>query len=81
MIREAAEDLGHAHRDLVSGADHDDFNLAKVLPTALKFIPCENGISHNEAENISPEDTHAGGNMLLQAVLRAANDPEPLEMP
>jgi beta-ureidopropionase / N-carbamoyl-L-amino-acid hydrolase len=81
MIRDAAKDLGLAHRDIVSGAGHDACNIAKVIPTALMFIPCENGISHNEAENISPEDSETGGNVLLQAVLRAANDPRPLEMP
>ena len=81
LIRAAAKDLGLAHRDIVSGAGHDACNIAKVIPTALMFIPCENGISHNEAENISPVDSEAGGNVLLQAVLRAANDPRQLEMP
>jgi beta-ureidopropionase / N-carbamoyl-L-amino-acid hydrolase len=81
MIRDAAKELGYAHRDLVSGAGHDAFNIAKVIPTALMFIPCENGVSHNESENITQGDSEAGGNVLLQAVLRAANDPEPLDMP
>jgi beta-ureidopropionase / N-carbamoyl-L-amino-acid hydrolase len=81
MIRDAAKELGYAHRDLVSGAGHDAFHLAKVIPTALMFIPCENGVSHNESENITQEDSEAGGNVLLQAVLRAANDPAPLKMP
>jgi beta-ureidopropionase / N-carbamoyl-L-amino-acid hydrolase len=81
LIRDAAKDLGYAHRDIVSGAGHDACNIAKVIPTAMMFIPCENGISHNEAENITPEDAEAGGNVLLQAVLRAANDPQPLNMP
>jgi beta-ureidopropionase / N-carbamoyl-L-amino-acid hydrolase len=70
----------YAHRDIVSGAGHDACNIAKAIPTAMMFIPCENGISHNEAENITPEDAEAGGNVLLQAVLRAANDPKPLKM-
>jgi len=81
LIRDAAKHLGYSHRDIVSGAGHDACNIAKAIPTAMMFIPCENGISHNEAENISPEDSAAGGNVLLQAVLRAANDPEPLKMP
>ena len=63
------------------GAGHDACNIAKVIPMALMFIPCENGVSHNEAENITPEDAEAGGNVLLQAVLRAANDPQALKMP
>jgi beta-ureidopropionase / N-carbamoyl-L-amino-acid hydrolase len=81
LLRDAAKELGYAHRDIISGAGHDAFNMAKVVPTAMLFIPCENGISHNEAENITPEDAEAGGNVLLQAVLRAANDPKPLKMP
>jgi beta-ureidopropionase / N-carbamoyl-L-amino-acid hydrolase len=81
LIREAAKDLGYGHRDIVSGAGHDACHIAKVIPSALMFIPCENGISHNEAENITPEDSEAGGNVLFHAVLRAANDPERLEMP
>ena len=81
MLRDAANDLGYAHRDLVSGAGHDAFHIAKVIPAALMFIPCENGVSHNESENISFEDAQAGGNVLLQAVLRAANGPEPLDKP
>jgi len=81
LIRAAARDLGYAHRDIVSGAGHDACNIAKAIPTAMMFIPCENGISHNEAENIRSEDAEAGGNVLLQAVLRAANDPERLDMP
>ncbi len=81
LIRDAAKDLGYAHRDIVSGAGHDACNIAKVIPTAMMFIPCENGISHNEAENVMPEDAEAGGNVLLQAVLRAANDPQTLSTP
>jgi N-carbamoyl-L-amino-acid hydrolase len=81
LIREAAGALGYGHRDIVSGAGHDACNIAKAIPTAMMFVPCENGISHNEAENITLEDAEAGGNVLLHAVLRAANDPEPLDMP
>jgi beta-ureidopropionase / N-carbamoyl-L-amino-acid hydrolase len=81
LIRDAAKDLGYSHRDIVSGAGHDACNIAKAIPTAMMFIPCENGISHNEAENITAEDAEAGGNVLLQAVLRAANDPDTFNMP
>jgi N-carbamoyl-L-amino-acid hydrolase len=80
FIRDAANGLGLSCRDIVSGAGHDACNVAKGIPTAMMFIPCENGISHNEAENVTFEDAAAGGNVLALAVLRAANDPEPLEM-
>jgi N-carbamoyl-L-amino-acid hydrolase len=37
------------------------------------FIPCENGLSHNELENAHPGDLIAGGNVLLHAMLSLAN--------
>jgi len=80
-VRKAAEDLGAPHRDIVSGAGHDACHMAKVMPTTMVFIPCENGISHNEAENTTPEDCEAGCNVLCHAVLAAANMTEDLEMP
>jgi N-carbamoyl-L-amino-acid hydrolase len=72
LVRRAAEDLGYSHRDIVSGAGHDAVYMARVAPTAMIFVPCERGISHNEAENAKPEDVTAGTNVLLQAVLAAA---------
>ena len=51
FVRDAAEALGLSHRDIVSGAGHDAFHMARQVPTAMIFIPCENGISHNESEN------------------------------
>lgn len=80
-VRKAAEDLGVPHTDIVSGAGHDACHMAKVIPTTMVFIPCEDGISHNEAENITPEDGEAGCNVLCHAVLAAANMKENLEMP
>jgi N-carbamoyl-L-amino-acid hydrolase len=81
FIRDAAKTLGVSCRDIVSGAGHDACNIAKGIPTAMMFIPCENGISHNEAENITFADAAAGANVLAQAVLRAANDQSELESP
>jgi N-carbamoyl-L-amino-acid hydrolase len=46
--------------------------LARVAPTAMIFVPCEGGISHNEIENARPEDLEAGCNVLLHAVLASA---------
>jgi N-carbamoyl-L-amino-acid hydrolase len=44
-------------------------HIAGAVPTAMIFVPCEGGISHNEIENATPEDLAAGCNVLLQAVL------------
>jgi N-carbamoyl-L-amino-acid hydrolase len=71
-VRRAAGTLGLSHRDIVSGAGHDAVYLARVAPTAMIFVPCEGGISHNEVENARPEDLAAGCDVLLQAVLERA---------
>lgn len=68
-VRDAATALGLAHRDIHSGAGHDACNLALKAPTGMIFVPCENGISHNENENAKPEDLAAGANVLLHAML------------
>ena len=69
-VRAAAKDLGYTHRDIVSGAAHDAVYLSRIAPTAMIFIPCEGGISHNEIENARPEDVAAGCSVLLEAVLK-----------
>jgi N-carbamoyl-L-amino-acid hydrolase len=71
-VREAAGALGYSHRDIVSGAGHDAVYIARVAPTAMIFIPCEGGISHNEVESATPADLAAGCNVLLHAALRKA---------
>lgn len=71
-VRDAASRLGLPHMDIVSGAGHDAVYLARLAPTAMIFVPCENGISHNEIENASPQDLEAGCNVLLHAMLAAA---------
>jgi N-carbamoyl-L-amino-acid hydrolase len=68
-VRDAATALGFAHRDIHSGAGHDACNLALKVPTGMIFVPCEDGISHNETENAKPEDLEAGANVLLHAML------------
>ncbi len=70
----SAERLGLAHRDITSGAGHDACNLALVAPTAMIFVPCEGGISHNELENAKPEDLAAGCDVLLQVLLARARE-------
>ena len=71
-VRDAALALGYTQRDIVSGAGHDAVYVARVAPTAMIFIPCEGGISHNEIENATPQDLAAGCNVLLHAVLSRA---------
>jgi N-carbamoyl-L-amino-acid hydrolase len=68
-ISTATQRLGHSHRRMISGAGHDSVYTARVAPTGMIFVPCENGISHNIAENITPEQAARGANVLLQAVL------------
>ncbi|MEK7994547.1 MAG: M20/M25/M40 family metallo-hydrolase, partial [Planctomycetota bacterium] len=57
---------------IVSGAAHDAVYMARITPTAMVFVPCEGGISHNEFESARPEDIAAGCNVLLHAVLGRA---------
>ncbi|WNL38628.1 Zn-dependent hydrolase [Halomonas sp. PAMB 3232] len=71
-VRRAAKALGLSHRDIISGAGHDAMFIGRVAPAAMIFIPCKDGISHNEAESATPEHVHAGANVLLHAVLEAA---------
>ncbi|MDA0275959.1 MAG: Zn-dependent hydrolase [Proteobacteria bacterium] len=71
-VREGAMGFGYSHRDIVSGAAHDAVYMARIAPTAMVFVPCEGGISHNEIENARAEDIAAGCNVLLHAVLQKA---------
>jgi len=71
-VRRAAERRRFAHRDIVSGAGHDACYLARVAPTAMIFIPCKGGVSHNETESATPEDASAGAQILLDVMLELA---------
>jgi N-carbamoyl-L-amino-acid hydrolase len=73
-VRRAAEHLHLPHMDMISGAGHDAKYLAQVCPAAMIFIPCKDGISHNEIEDATPEDVAAGCNVLLQAILAKATE-------
>ena len=72
-VRKAAENSGYSHRDIISGAGHDACYISRVAPTAMVFVPCEDGISHNESENADPADIAAGCDVLFQAVVDQAN--------
>jgi N-carbamoyl-L-amino-acid hydrolase len=68
-VRRAAELSGFSAREIISGAGHDAAYVSRVAPTAMIFVPCRGGISHNEAEFSSKEQCAAGAQVLLQAVL------------
>ena len=71
-VRNAAERLGYSHRDIISGAGHDACWINRVAPTAMVMCPCVDGLSHNEAEEISKEWAEAGANVLMHAVVDTA---------
>ncbi|MBP0439235.1 Zn-dependent hydrolase [Tianweitania sediminis] len=71
-VRGAAERLGYSHRDIVSGAGHDACWINRVAPTAMIFCPCVDGLSHNEAEEITREWAAAGCDVLFHAVVETA---------
>ncbi|WP_321888971.1 Zn-dependent hydrolase [Paraburkholderia bannensis] len=71
-VRLAADALGLPNADIVSGAGHDACYLARVAPTGMIFIPCIDGLSHNEGEAITPEWCEAGANVLLHAMLASS---------
>jgi N-carbamoyl-L-amino-acid hydrolase len=68
-VRAGAEALGLSHRDIISGAGHDAVHLSTVTPTAMIFVPCKDGLSHNEAESATIEHCAAGAQVLLEAAL------------
>ena len=71
-VRAAAERLGYSHMDIVSGAGHDACWINRVAPTVMVMCPCEGGLSHNEAEAITPEWAAKGADVLFHAVVETA---------
>lgn len=71
-VRNAAERLGYSHRDLISGAGHDACWINQVAPTSMIMCPCVDGLSHNEAEDISKEWATAGADVMFHAALETA---------
>ncbi|MER8429827.1 Zn-dependent hydrolase [Mesorhizobium caraganae] len=71
-IRDAADRLGYTHRNIVSGAGHDACWINRVAPTAMVMCPCVDGLSHNEAEEITKEWAGAGADVLFHAVVETA---------
>ena len=73
LVRASTERLGLPHMELFSGAGHDARYMAQLCPTAMIFVPCEKGISHNEAENATPYDLAAGTRVLAEVLVELAN--------
>ncbi|WP_170437215.1 Zn-dependent hydrolase [Ruegeria arenilitoris] len=71
-VRNAAERLGYSHTNIISGAGHDACWINRVAPTAMVMCPCVDGLSHNEAEEISKEWATAGADVLFHAVVETA---------
>ncbi|MCC2971651.1 Zn-dependent hydrolase [Massilia sp. IC2-476] len=71
-VRKASEKLGYSSMDVVSGAGHDAIYAARVAPSGMIFVPCKDGISHNEIEDAQPAHLEAGCNVLLHAMLERA---------
>lgn len=71
-VRGATNMLGYSSMEMFSGAGHDSVYVSKVAPTSMIFVPCEGGLSHNEAENATSEDLEAGCNVLLHSMLDRA---------
>ena len=73
-VEAVAGDLGIGHMRLFSGAGHDARQLSHVCPTGMIFVPCEKGISHNEAENAAPADLADGARVLAETLVRLATE-------
>jgi len=71
-VETATRALGYSHRRITSGAGHDACNLANVVPAAMIFVPCKDGVSHNELEDATQADCTAGANVLMHTVLALA---------
>ena len=71
-IRAGAREIDQVSLDIVSGAGHDAVHVAATAPVAMIFVPCKDGISHNEIEDADPAHLAAGANVLLHAMLKRA---------
>lgn len=75
-VREATSMLDYPTMEMASGAGHDSVYVSSVAATSMTFIPCKDGLSHNEAESATKDHLEAGCNLLMHAMLdraRSAN--------
>ncbi len=73
LVRAKAEALGLSHMDMPSGAGHDAMHIARLCPAGMIFVPCERGLSHNEAENATPSDLADGTRVLVEVLQELAD--------
>lgn len=71
-VEAGAKAFGYSYMNAVSGAGHDAVYMARLAPAGMIFVPCKDGISHNEIEDAKPEHLEAGCNVLLHAMLDRA---------
>jgi N-carbamoyl-L-amino-acid hydrolase len=74
LLKECCEAKGIAYEVMPSGAGHDAMQMAKITPSGMLFIPSRRGISHSPLEWSDPEDICLGTQLLLDAIVRVAND-------
>ncbi|AZS49887.1 Zn-dependent hydrolase [Entomomonas moraniae] len=75
LVEQEAEAAGLNSKRMPSGAGHDAQILKEMCPTAMIFVPCKDGLSHNVKEFTEPDDLEAGANILLSVILKRANRP------
>lgn len=73
VVAASAQATGLSHMPISSGAGHDACYVARVAPTAMIFVPCAGGLSHNELESATPEDLAAGAEVLVRSIIELAN--------
>ena len=74
-IKDVSKKLNYSAKEIISGAGHDAVNINTIAPTAMIFIPCIDGISHNEIENVYKEDVTKGAQVLLHSMIELADNP------
>lgn len=62
----AAKKLRIPHRSMISGAGHDAMSFANICESAMVFIPCAKGISHNKKEFTTIESICDGSRVIYE---------------
>jgi hydantoinase/carbamoylase family amidase len=74
LLQDCCEAREIPYEIMPSGAGHDAMQMAKITPAGMLFIPSRRGISHNPLEWSAPQDISLGAQLLLDAIVRAANE-------
>lgn len=69
VLKDSCKELDYSYMDLNSGAGHDSMIMAKHYPTAMLFIPCVKGITHNPQEYVNTEFLEKGTNVLYKTII------------